>query len=65
LNKRYRSQNSPSLSIFVVLGRICVLKGIKETSDLADYFPPVKTQMGPKIKKMASDYFSASLLTAK
>jgi len=39
------------------------LKGGKETSDLAEYFPP--TQIGPKIKKMASDYFSASLLTAK
>jgi len=41
------------------------LKGGKETSDLAEYFPPFKTQIGPKIKKMASDYFSASLLTAK
>jgi len=59
------SQNSPSLSIFVVLGRVRVLKGGKKTSDLAEYFPPFKTQIGPKIKKMASDYFSASLLTAK
>jgi len=33
----------------------------KETSDLAEYFPPFKTQIGPEIKKMASDYFSASL----
>jgi len=41
------------------------LKGGKETSDLAKYFPPFKTQIGPKIKKMASDYVSASLLTAK
>jgi len=41
------------------------LKGGKETSDLAEYFQPFKTQMGPKIQKMASDYFSASLLTAK
>jgi len=41
------------------------LKGGKETSDLAEYFPPFETQIGPKIKKMASDYFSASLLTAK
>jgi len=41
------------------------LLGGKETSDLAEYFPPFKTQIGPKIKKMASDYFSASLLTAK
>jgi len=41
------------------------LKGGKETSDLAGYFPPFKTQIGPKIKKMARDYFSASLLTAK
>jgi len=38
------------------------LKGGKETSDLAEYFPPFETQIGPKIKKMASDYFSASLL---
>jgi len=38
------------------------LKG-KETSDLAEYFPPFKTQIEPKIKKMASDYFSASLIT--
>jgi len=59
------SQNSPSLSIFVVLGRIRVLKGGKETSDLAKNFPPFKPQIGPKIKKMASNYFSASLLTAK
>jgi len=28
-------------------------------------FPPFKTQIGPKVKKMASEYFSASLLTAK
>jgi len=41
------------------------LTGGKETSDLAEYFPPFKTLIGPKIKKMASDYFSASLLTAK
>jgi len=41
------------------------LKGGKETSDLAEYFPPFKTQIRPKIKKMASDYFSVSLLTAK
>jgi len=41
------------------------LKGGKETSDLAEYFPHFKTQIGPKIKKMASDYFSASLLTPK
>jgi len=40
------------------------LKGGKETSDLAEYFPPFKTQIGPKIKKIANDYFSASLLTA-
>jgi len=37
----------------------------KRNFDLAEYFPPFKTQIGPKIKKMASDYFSASLLTAK
>jgi len=41
------------------------LKGGKETSDLAEYFPPFKTHIRPKIKKMASDYFSASLLTAR
>ena len=58
-------QNSPPLSIFVILGRICVLKGRKETLDLAEYFPPLKMQIGPKIKKMASDYFLASVLTAK
>jgi len=40
-------------------------EGRKGTSDLAGYFPPFKTQTGPKIKKIASDYFSASLLTAK
>jgi len=59
------SQNSPSLSIFIDLGRICVLKGGKETPDLAEYFPPFKTQIGPKIQKVAGDYFSASLLTSK
>jgi len=59
------SQNRPSLSISVFLGRICVLKGGKETSDIAKYFSPCKTQIGPKIKKMARDYFSASLLNAK
>jgi len=41
------------------------LKGGKETSDVAEYFPPFKTQIGPKIKKMASDFFPDSLLTAK
>jgi len=42
-----------------------LLFGGKETSDLAEYFPPFKTQIGPIIKKMASDNFSASWLTAK
>jgi len=65
VEKALWTQNSYLLSIFVVLGRICVLKGGKETSDLAEYFPPFKTQIGPRINKMASDYFSASLLTAK
>jgi len=65
VEKALWSQNSTPLLIFVVLGRICVLQGGKETSDLAEYFPPFKTQIGPKIKKMASDYFSACLLTAK
>jgi len=40
---------------------MCFLRGGKETSDLAEYVPPFKTQIGPKIKQMASDYFSASL----
>jgi len=67
VEKALWTQNSPPLSIFVVLGRIWVLKGGRETSDLAEHFPPFKTQIGPKIKKIASDYFSASLivLTAK
>jgi len=65
VEKALWSQNSSPLSIFVVLGRICVLKRGKETSDLAKYFPPFKTQIGPKIKKIAREYFSASLLTAK
>jgi len=65
LNKRYGVKKFPRFSFFVVLALICVLKGGKETPDLAEYFPPFKTQIGPKIKKMASDYFSASLLTAK
>jgi len=56
VEKALWSQNSPPLSIFVVLGRTCVLKGGKETSDLVEYFPPFKTQIGPKIKEMASDY---------
>jgi len=64
LKKRHGVKIVPPLSIVVVLGRICVLKGGKETSDLAEYFPPFKTQVGPKIKKMASDYTSASLLIA-
>jgi len=34
------------------------LKSGKETSDVAEYFPPFKTQIGPKMKKMASDYTS-------
>jgi len=59
------SQNSPSLSILVDLGRTCVLKDGKETSDIGEYFLPFKTQIGPKIKKIASDYFSASLLTTE
>jgi len=50
------SKYGPSLSTFVDLGRICVLKGGKETSDLAEYFPLFKTLIGPKRKKMASDY---------
>ena len=65
VEKALWSQNSSPLSIFVVLGRICVLKVEKETSDLAKHFSPFKTQIGPKIKKIAGDYFSASLLTAK
>ena len=63
VEKALWTPNSPLLSIFVVLGQICVLKSGKKTSDLAGYFSPFKTQIGPKIKKMASDYFSASLLT--
>jgi len=40
-------------------------EGWKEIPDFAEYFLPFKAQIGPKMKKMASDYFSATLLTAK
>ena len=51
MEKALWSQYSPPLSNFVVLGWKCVLKGGKKTSDLAEYFLPFKTQIGPKIKK--------------
>ena len=54
-----KTSNSPSLTIFFIFGRILVLKGGKETSDLTEDFPPLQTQIGQKIKKIASDYFFA------
>jgi len=58
-------QYSSRFPFSLLLGWICVLKSGKETSDLAEYFTYFKTRIGPKLKKMASDYFSAFLLTAK
>ena len=43
VEKALWTQNSPPVLIFVDFDQICVLKGGKETSDLAEYFPPFKT----------------------